>query len=321
MCRLFHFPILYCNNECLHCLVPAKPQGKVIGLSEVTPLIKKGRKRFSQVSIGGGEPTLWASLLPLIRYCKNLHFNVQLHSNCRKMSDEAFALRIVKTGIDGITVPLHAHTSTIHDAITRRKGSFLETIRGIRNLQKCGFENIHVMVVVQKLNYRILPVIAEFLCRKGIQTVSFDATVFTGAAVKNFNLIAVRISKAAAYLQRALSILSHGNVEAYSTSFPFCVINRPYWRFLVNTRNSFVITNLSQSVGNNSGYRCQGCGTSLAKVCASCKARLFCPGTWYTYYDFFGEKEFKPLKTVAMADIVRAVSGAGIKNIFGIPPF
>jgi MoaA/NifB/PqqE/SkfB family radical SAM enzyme len=209
----------------------------------------------------------------------------------------------------------------LHDTITRRKGSFSETIRGIENLQKCGFKNIHVMVVAHRLNYRILPKIAAFLYKKRVKTVSFEATVFTGNAVENFGLIAVKISRVAPYLEAAFELLSRRNVEVFSSSFPFCNIKRRYWRFLVNMRYSSVVVNLSKSRDNNSGYRYQDCGTGLAKVCAVCKARLFCPGTWHTYYRFFGEEEFKPLKTLAMAYIVRSVSDAGIKNIFDTPPF
>ncbi|MEW6075273.1 MAG: radical SAM protein [Candidatus Omnitrophota bacterium] len=314
--RFFYFPLLCCNNDCLHCLALKKSKGNTRTFTHAVDGIRKHRKRFSKISIGGGEPTLWSGLVPLIRYCKGLRFRVQLHSNCRRMAVSEFASGIVKAGIDGITVPLHAHTQALHDTVTRRKGSFSETIRGIENLQKCGFKNIHVMVVAHRLNYRILPEIAAFLCKRRIKTVSFEATVFTGNAVKNFSSIAVKLSRAAPYLETALELLSHRNVELFSSSFPFCIIKRRYWRFLLNMRYSRVVTNLSKSRADNSGYRYQDCGTGLAKICAACKAKLFCPGTWHTYYRFFGDREFKPLKTVAMADIVRSVSDAGIKNIF-----
>lgn len=319
--RFFYFPLLYCNNNCLHCLTLKKSQGKNRTFAHAVDGIRKNRRHFSKISIGGGEPTLWSDLEGLIRYCKALRFRVQLHSNCRKMSDEVFASRMAKVGIDGITVPLHAHTSTMHDAITRRKGSFAETLKGIDNLWNHGFKNIHVMVVVHKLNYRTLAEIAAFLCKKPIKTISFEATVLTGNAVKNFDLIAVKMSRVAPYLEDAFELLSRKNVEVFSSSFPFCVIDRRYWRFLLNMRYSYVVTNLSESRGNNSRYRCQDCGTGLADVCTLCKVKLFCPGTWHTYYRFFGEKECKPEKTLAMQDIVRAVSDIGIRNIFDTPPF
>ena len=61
-------------------------------------------------------------------------------------------------------IPLHSDFSIEHDAITQVKDSYIETMKGLYNLANIGAD-IELRVVINKMNYRRLPQLSEFIWR------------------------------------------------------------------------------------------------------------------------------------------------------------
>jgi radical SAM protein with 4Fe4S-binding SPASM domain len=82
----------------------------------------------------GGEPTLREDLPELLLYGQNKGLVTGLITNGRKLRDKNYVEILEKTGLDFIQVTLESHKPKIHDLMTATKGSWKETVAGIKNI-------------------------------------------------------------------------------------------------------------------------------------------------------------------------------------------
>jgi radical SAM protein with 4Fe4S-binding SPASM domain len=82
----------------------------------------------------GGEPTLREDLPELIVHAQKIGIVTGLVTNGRRLKDKDFVSTLEKAGLDFAQVTLESSNPEIHDAMTASKGSWQETIEGIRNL-------------------------------------------------------------------------------------------------------------------------------------------------------------------------------------------
>ncbi len=97
-------------------------------------------RRYRRVTFTGGEVSLEDKLFDYVEYAKrsNSFEHIRLQTNGRPMAKDAFARKLVGAGIDEFFVSLHGPNAEIQDDIAQRKGSFDETMRGLKNLQELG---------------------------------------------------------------------------------------------------------------------------------------------------------------------------------------
>jgi radical SAM protein with 4Fe4S-binding SPASM domain len=82
----------------------------------------------------GGEPTLRVDLPELLLYAQNKGIVTGLITNGRKLKEKAYVETLEKAGLDFAQVTLESHKPQIHDLMTGAKGSWKETVAGIKNL-------------------------------------------------------------------------------------------------------------------------------------------------------------------------------------------
>jgi radical SAM protein with 4Fe4S-binding SPASM domain len=81
----------------------------------------------------GGEPTLREDLPELLLYAQNKGMVTGLITNGRKLKDEAYVKTLEGAGLDFVQITLESHRPKIHDLMTAAKGSWKETVAGIKN--------------------------------------------------------------------------------------------------------------------------------------------------------------------------------------------
>ncbi|GEM_PF-2996310 len=314
--RIFCFPTFNCNNNCRHCLVSEEAKKNSLSLEQAKSMVSKYSRVYPFVHIGGGEPTLFKGLIELIRFCKDLDKRIILFSNCKRMAEPDFAKKIAASGLNKVTVPLHAADAKTHDYITRRPGSFKETLLGIKNLKKFGMKNIQAIVVVHKKNYRQLKKIAEFLVRIKVDSVSLESLIYCGRTSDNLNSLKIKVSKTAKLIEKFFDILIDAGIPFCTTSLPLCLFNKRYWSYFINERYSLLTTNITRQADSNLYQRHQTAGTRLAEKCIDCRLKLFCPGLWGSYYGFFGDRELSPVSEGEISNIIKFTSRAVLEKIF-----
>jgi hypothetical protein len=99
------------------------------------------------LDLDGGEPTLYPGFFALVSLAKKLGYRpITVTTNGRRLADRAFASRFLLSGITDVLVSLHGHEAGVHDGLTRRAGSFDETVSGLRHALRLKPKRMSVAV-------------------------------------------------------------------------------------------------------------------------------------------------------------------------------
>lgn len=317
--KIFCFPCFYCNNDCLHCFGGDKAKRKNPTLKELKDMISACVNEYNELHIGGGEPTLFKELVGLIRFSKEKGLIVWLLSNGRRFHDKQFACRVASSGLDGMIICIHSHRSSVHDAITRRPGSLRETIEGIRNLKSIGFNNIDVIIVVHKQNYKELTSLCRFLINEGIGTIAFESLLYVGSAARNIDSLGLKLSEAVKELESAASLLIGEGIDFRLTSYPLCLFKRRFWKYFTNRRYELLASNFPHGDKGSFYWRYKSAWLSLVPRCVDCKLKTFCAGIWPAYYHFFGDEELEPVRDIDNSGLLGLVSSQAVNRALAFP--
>jgi len=94
----------------------------------------------------GGEPTYYPHILELVRYISGLGLEVKIMSNGRALASVEFVRQLKQAGLKYCAVSLEG-VERVHDAITRRPGSFQESLMGLQNLMSAGIRTNSITTI------------------------------------------------------------------------------------------------------------------------------------------------------------------------------
>jgi MoaA/NifB/PqqE/SkfB family radical SAM enzyme len=162
-----------CINNCVFCAISNRIK-KDIPLGKIKEILEKHRQEGVELlDLDGGEPTLHPSLCAVVRSARSLGYReINVTTNARLLKDRKKASRLVKSGVTSVLVSLHGATADVHDATTTKKGSFVETMAGLRNLLELA-KNMGVALGVNTTVWRgnagHLLELGNLLCDLGVQ--------------------------------------------------------------------------------------------------------------------------------------------------------
>ncbi len=158
-----------CNNNCEYCYNFWRSEDFLKNLpeelneKEAERIIRKvGESEVFDFLFTGGGPLLRKKILfKLISVVLEYNMSVNLNSNLRLCTEED-AARFKEMRIGSIITTLSSYKQETHDLITRTKGSFKETIRGIKNVVNAK-NKLAVNMVVTKKNKEYVYDTGKFL--------------------------------------------------------------------------------------------------------------------------------------------------------------
>ncbi len=287
----------YCNNRCLFCVqgkkreyLPAK------NLSEIKNSLEEAfysGKR--EVVFTGGEPALHPHFFELIKIAKKIGYEViQIQSNGRMFAYYDFCVKTIEAGANQFSPSLHGAKKEIHDFLTRAKGSFEQTIQGIKNLKKLNQYVLTNSVITSK-NYKSLPQLAKLLVDLGVDQFQFAFIHILGTAKENSDWIVPRKTEIMPYVKRALLIGKKEGKKVTTEAIPYCLM-KGYEdcvaeKIIPKTR----IYDAGFTVEDYGIYRRES-GKAKREECFLCRYNEECEGPWKEYVEIFGWSEFKPVK-------------------------
>ncbi|MGL5749435.1 MAG: radical SAM protein [Paraclostridium sp.] len=171
-----------CNLKCLHCYegdihVPSK---NVMSINEwkniVDQLVEVDVKN---VVVIGGEPCVYKGTKELLLYLSKTDINVTLFTNAT-LIDEELRQIVIDNDIN-IKVSLYGHNAKIHDAITKKEGSFDSLISNVKYFVENNVK-IHISVVAMKENQEYQDEIEKLINSLGVPYRGYDVirNVFEG---------------------------------------------------------------------------------------------------------------------------------------------
>ena len=151
-----------CNNNCRHCWNRVADCEKIsrneLSLEQIKTIVSQARKNGAQEwSLSGGEPLLRGDFLDIFMYIKENSAACALNTNGTLITKKiAPFLR----GSGPKSISLYGATAKTHDYITRRPGSFEETIRGARYLQEAKVHFIMQIILLKDNQHELKSMIA-----------------------------------------------------------------------------------------------------------------------------------------------------------------
>jgi MoaA/NifB/PqqE/SkfB family radical SAM enzyme len=133
-----------CNNRCDGCqficqMGKAQPRPQDELVKEMDQMVSDG---IEILEITGPEPTIRAELAELLSQAASRFKTVILETNGRAMAYPRLAEKIAASGVNEVRIGLHAGYPGEHDRLTKVRGSFDQTVKGLENLR--AHKKLHV---------------------------------------------------------------------------------------------------------------------------------------------------------------------------------
>ena len=287
-----------CNNRCIFCVQGNKRETSPNKSDkEVKDILKKEAKDHQGVVFTGGEPTVRKELVGWVQYAKKLGYKkIQIQTNGRMFAYKDFCEKIITAGANEFSPALHGSSAKIHDSLTRAKGSFNQTVQGIKNLKTLR-QYVLTNTVITKLNYKDLPSLAKLLVSLGVNQFQFAFIHINQIIAKDSSLIKKIIPKHSlveAYVKRGLDVGIKAGVNVMTEAIPYCFM-KGYEQYIAEEIIPDTAIFDDDLELDDYGYYRKNQGKAKGPNCSSCKYYDICEGPWKEYPEIFGWDEFKPI--------------------------
>jgi radical SAM protein with 4Fe4S-binding SPASM domain len=213
-----------CNLECIHCYADSSPQIPLTQGMSYERWVDVLREGFAlgcrKVQFIGGEPTLYPYLLHLISDARVIGYEfLEVYTNGTLLRDEM--LEVFRDHNVCLAFSVYGPQAKVHDEITRRKGSYLKTIEGIRRAVNYGI-SVRAAIIEMPENIDNIEATEEVLQGLGVGSINTDHLRGVGRGKTNLHSEDPFQELCGACWRGQLAIDPQGDV------FP-CVFSR-FWR-------------------------------------------------------------------------------------------
>ena len=284
-----------CNNNCRFCVQAHNKLKGNRSFKDIKTDLIDSRKRCNGVVFTGGEVTIRKDFFDIIRLAKTLKYEIiQIQTNGRMFASLDFCKKAIEAGATEFSPALHGYCKEQHDYLTRSTGSFMQTVKGIKNLKSLG-AFILTNTVVVKSNYASMPELAQVFVKLGVDQFQFAFVHPIGNAQKNFESLIPCISLAVPYMIRGLQIGIDAGKRVMTEAVPYCLM-KGYEEYVAEKVIPESEIRGPKSV-NTDNYAIERKVEGKAKFpqCRQCKYNAVCEGPWKEYPEKFGCDEFNPI--------------------------
>lgn len=243
-----------CNSNCIMCPVSdvARKTSDIKDINQIMKICKQIPSDTPHITITGGEPfMLKKDIFIMFEYMKEYLNDIEylLLTNGRIFADDEYFELFLKSAPDNlmIGIPIHGYDDITHDGITRSKGSFKQTKKGIKKLLAAGIR-IEIRIVVSKLNISFINEIADLIIRefKGAYSIKVMGLEMLGNARINFDKVWIDYNEAFSKSKEAIEkMIMHGfDVGLYN--FPLCCVDSRFWNIAEKSISDYKVRFLEE---------------------------------------------------------------------------
>ncbi|WP_029892922.1 radical SAM protein [Nocardia brasiliensis] len=175
-----------CQLSCWYCHSSSGPdyRGPEIDPALVPDILEAAdRHRIFEITITGGEPTMWPGLIPMLEQSPRLKFSSLLLITNALATPPKLLRTVESANLSRICVSLDG-LGERHDR-NRGQGSYERTLRGIRELRNVH-ENIAVISVVDATNHTRWPELTYQLAELGVRAHHLTPVCTAGHAITDY---------------------------------------------------------------------------------------------------------------------------------------
>jgi radical SAM protein with 4Fe4S-binding SPASM domain len=171
-----------CQNNCIHCYAGGPHETDELSTDQWKQVIDKLHSiGVFILTFTGGEPTLREDLPELLLYAENRGAVTGLITNGRRLKDKSYAEQLEKAGLDFVQVTLESHKPQIHDKMTATKGSWKETLAGIKNALQTKVY-VTTNTTLSKYNASEFLQTMDFIKELGVGAFGCNSLIYSGKA-------------------------------------------------------------------------------------------------------------------------------------------
>jgi len=304
-----------CNNYCIHCVNWDKQKVGSLSLDEIKKeidyYVNECSEKVDRIILTGGEITIRSDVVEIVQYCKDSGIpEIHFQTNARKLSDEELVKKLVDAGLTNTLIAIHGHNVELHDSISRKEGSFEQTIKAMENLAKHGVV-LATNTVISLKNLKLLPEIISFLVNKFPELknlhISFPHPL--GNAYDNFFEVVPEFRDAYKPILRAIDVGVKAGRRIDVESLPFCYMdnyekyNSDYRHFRVNKT---IGTDKAAPNGRIDDYGVSNLEEKRkSNECKFCSLDPICNGVWMQYAEKYGLMDLIPVYNKNAREVAR----------------
>lgn len=171
-----------CQNDCVHCYAGGPHETAEMNTSQWKQVIDKlSEIGVFIVTFTGGEPTLREDLPELLLYAQNKGMVTGLITNGRKLKEKAFVDSLEKAGLDFAQITLESYEALVHEKMTNEKGSWKETVEGIKNAVKSQIY-VSTNTTLSKVNVDEFLKTVDYIKELGVDAFGCNSIIYSGKA-------------------------------------------------------------------------------------------------------------------------------------------
>jgi len=289
-----------CNCKCVFCSVgdflTLARKNKNFGV-ESTKQIKEDIDYADSInahtfSFSGGEPTLRKDLPSLVKYAKSKNIKkIQIQSNGRMFYYKKYCKLLIDAGANEFAISFHSLKEDIQDKLMGVKGSYKQTLKGIKNLREFDQE-VKISIVITKLNYKDIPQLTKMLLDLGVSEIRYDFVTVSGYVKNNPKAIVPKMSEAVPYIKECLNMFDPKKAWMAVFNIPYCLL-KEYPGHIVDMVQPATQLRSSEFVVSIKDNRRRD--KKKLKKCKSCIYDKICFGIWEEYIKIYGYEEINPV--------------------------
>jgi MoaA/NifB/PqqE/SkfB family radical SAM enzyme len=170
------FEITYrCNHLCTFCYNSPTAENELSTSKILEALGKIADFGVLYLTLTGGEPLCHKDFFEIAGEVKKLEMALRIYSNGYLLADPAFARRVAELTPFEVEISLHGARAETHEALTKIRGSFDKTLRGLRNLKEMGIK-VQMKCPITRINQSELFELRDIADGLGYPMV-FDAVI------------------------------------------------------------------------------------------------------------------------------------------------
>jgi cyclic pyranopterin phosphate synthase len=285
-----------CNLACDYCTITPAMRQRSLSTKQVLQALSDGRAGgYDAVSFTGGEPTIRADLVGLIKAARACGYgDIKVQSNGLLFSHAPNVDALVRAGVTRFHQSIHTHDPAAYDALVQREGSYPLMVAGLDNLVSRGLGPV-ADVILKTDTYRKLPDALAWLYARGVRTAHLWFVSLTDGNRDNVHSMP-RMTEVLPLMRQGFAFARARGMELRSLHVPRCLLGDDAPHALdpgagqVRVVTPEATFELRQSrLG----------GQQYVPVCDGCPHRAICPGIRADYLARYGDGEFTAARSPA----------------------
>ena len=179
-CKLY-FELTYaCSERCLHCYNEGAARSDLHEEHRLRPdmLTLDDYKRIvdeavelgiPEVTVTGGDPFSYPDCWAILDYLHERNLAVNLFTNAQALNSSEKIRRVARMGLRQFSVSIYSADADVHDQITRRRGSWKQSVKVLRELATWPVP-LNIKTPVFRMNtrsyYRVRDLVGELSAEK-----------------------------------------------------------------------------------------------------------------------------------------------------------